>query len=217
VIVDGDLVELHNTNRSLGLLAADAGWPNSEPVNKAVAAARLLGAEPFPGWYHQWLTAHDDTRPDLVLPLANDRGVRHAISQGGANLVLHATTSSNWTAELHRHIAGRDDCINCRIPDQRQPRFACSTGPTQPGTTTSSDAALPFLSGAAGLLLATARIRLQVGTLQHGPQNHWRLFLELGHQTWQKSRHRCLGSCTQVLDTSIRRAVNRGTRWETIT
>jgi WD40 repeat protein len=49
---------LHNTNRTLGLLAADAGSPDTAPANKAVAAARLLGAEPFPGWYHQWLQAH---------------------------------------------------------------------------------------------------------------------------------------------------------------
>lgn len=48
-VADSDPAELHNTNRSLGLLAADAGWPDTAPANKAVAAASLLGAEPFPG------------------------------------------------------------------------------------------------------------------------------------------------------------------------
>jgi hypothetical protein len=48
-VADSDPAELHNTNRTLGLLAADAGWPDTAPANKAVAAASLLGAEPFPG------------------------------------------------------------------------------------------------------------------------------------------------------------------------
>ena len=26
-VVDGDIIKLHNTNRSLGFMAADAGWP----------------------------------------------------------------------------------------------------------------------------------------------------------------------------------------------
>ena len=150
VVADGDLTELHNLNRTIGLVAADAGWPDTTPANKAVVAARMFDAEPFPGWYHEWLETHSNGRPDLVLPLANDYGVRHAIGQRGANLVLHATTSNNWTAELHRHIGGRDDCIDCRIPQEVQARFACSMGPAQPGTKASSDAALPFLSGAAG-------------------------------------------------------------------
>jgi hypothetical protein len=213
-IADGDSAELHNTNRSLGLLAADAGWPDTNPVNKAIAAARLIGAEPFPGWYHEWLETHGNARPDLVLPLANDYGARHAIGQRGDNLLLHATTSRNWTSELHRHIAGRDDCIDCRIPTEAQPRFTCSSGPALPKTTTASpDAALPFLSAAAGLLLAAGLVRLQHGTLQAGPHNHWRLHLELAQRTWQQSRHRCREGCAQVLDPLTRQAVNAGTRW----
>jgi molybdopterin/thiamine biosynthesis adenylyltransferase len=212
-VVDGDPAELHNINRTIGLVAADTGWPDSTPANKAVAATRLLDLKPFPGWYHEWLQAHGDARPDLVLPLANDYGVRHAIGQRGENLLLHATTSNNWTAELHRHIAGRDDCIDCRIPEKPQARFACSTGPAQPGPKASSDAALPFLSGTAGLLLAAGLIRLQHGTLQRGPHNHWRLHLELGHRTFQRSQHHCREGCAQVLDESIRRVINAGARW----
>jgi hypothetical protein len=214
-MVDGDWAELHNTNRTIGLLAADAGWPDTTPVNKATAAARLLGADSFPGWYHEWLVANGHARPDLVLPLANNYGVRHAIGQRGANLLVHATTSHNWTAELHRHIAGRDDCIDCRLPEEVEARFICSTGPAQPDTKTSSDAALPFLSGAAGLLLAAGLIQLQHGILQVGPYNHWRLHLELGPSTWQRhpSRRRCGEGCAQVLDESIRQVINAGTRW----
>ncbi len=217
VVADGDLTEIHNLNRTIGLVAADAGWPDTTPANKAMVAARMFDAEPFPGWYHEWLETHSDVRPDLVLPLANDYGVRHAIGQRGANLVLHATTSNNWTAELHRHIAGRDDCIDCRIPQEVQARFACSTGPAEPSNKASSDAALPFLSGAAGLLLAAALVRLQLGTLKHEPHNHWRLLLELEHRIWQRSRHRCREGCTQTLSESTRQAINAGSRWASST
>jgi hypothetical protein len=213
VVTDGDLAEFHNLNRTIGLVAADAGWPDTTSANKAVVAARVFGAEPFPGWYHEWLKTHGDARPDLILALANDYGVRHAIGQRGANLVLHATTSSNWTAEFHRHIADRDDCIDCRIPQELRADFTCSIGSVQPSRKTSPDAALPFLSAAAGLLLVAGLVRLQHGTLQLGPHNHWRLLLELEHRTWQRSHRRCREGCTQVLAKSIRRAINTGTRW----
>jgi hypothetical protein len=72
---------------------------------------------------------------------------------------------------------------------------------------------LPFLSAAAGLLLAAGLVRLQYGTLQRGPHNHWRLHLELEHRTWQRSQHHCREGCAQMLDESIRRALNAGTRW----
>ncbi|HXF37910.1 MAG TPA: hypothetical protein VNO17_12140, partial [Actinomycetota bacterium] len=106
-------VELHNTNRALTLLAADAGWPDGTPrqpgAMKATAAADLLGIDAYEGWYHEWLAENGDRRPDLVLPLANDFSVRHAIGQRGESILVHATTSPNWTAELHRHVAGRDN------------------------------------------------------------------------------------------------------------
>jgi hypothetical protein len=167
-IADGDQAEIHNTNRCMGMDASDAGWPDGiesreAGTNKAVIAARIIGAVAHPYWYDE-SPLEAAARPDLLLPLANGRNVRSTIAGRGFPLVVHATTSINWTAELHRHVASRDDCLACRLPGSL-PEFACSTGPALPGTKvisenvleedlTSDDAALPFLSATAGLILA---------------------------------------------------------------
>ena len=50
-----DLSKLHNTNRCMAMTAADAGWPGGMPGGqeryKAVVAAALIGATPYPDWY----------------------------------------------------------------------------------------------------------------------------------------------------------------------
>jgi len=210
-VVDGDIAELHNTNRCMAMTAADAGWPygirTGEAEQKAVIAARLIGAEPHPLWYHDYLLSHPSRAHDLVLPLANEHGVRTAIAARGEPILLHATTSPQWTAELHRHIPDRDDCPACRIRDAVTTRFQCSTGPADPTDRTSGDAALPFLSAAAGLMLLIALRQLSNDdALTRGRTNHWHLHLELGHRLWQPSTHPC-GDCPHVLPSEARRTL----------
>jgi hypothetical protein len=182
-VIDRDHAELHNTNRCLGMTAADAGWPDGLPggaaLDKATIAARLFGAEPISQWYHEWLDTEPVTeRPDLILPLANEHGVRALVAARGEPLLLHATTSANWTAELHRHRPDIDDCPACRLPETTAPTFACSTGPADPRLP-ASDAALPFLSAAAGLMLVVALAQLgERGRLLTDRHNHWRLCFE---------------------------------------
>lgn len=201
-VVDGDAAEIHNTNRCLGMTAADAGWPQGLPVpnskkTKAEIAANLINAQPHFEWYDE-SDLQFDLRPDLIIPLANERNIREIIAVRGMPIVVHATTSVNWTAELHRHIPDRDDCLAFRFPST-PPVFACSTGPINPGQSlanegvrdladSSSDAALPFISAAAGLMLAIALRQLSQGEPFVDEQvNHWVLSLELGHRMWQSS------------------------------
>jgi hypothetical protein len=201
-IADGDLAEIHNTNRCMGMVVSDVGWPDGiqsheAGANKAVVAARLIGATPHPYWYDKspLVTA---SRPDLILPLANGRDVRANVAVRGFPLIVHATTSTNWTAELHRHIAGRDECLACRFPGA-PPQFECSTGPAHPGEkaipsnnleedVTSDDAALPFLSATAGLMLAISLLQLSPDQpFVADRDNHWVLHLLLGHRLVQSS------------------------------
>ena len=201
-IADGDLAEIHNTNRCMGMIVSDVGWPDGiqsheAGTNKAVVAARLIGATPHPYWYDKspLVTA---SRPDLILPLANGRDVRANVAVRGFPLIVHATTSTNWTAELHRHIAGRDECLACRFPGAT-PQFECSTGPAHPGEkaipsnnpdedVTSDDAALPFLSATAGLMLAISLLQLSPDQpFVADRDNHWVLHLLLGHRLVQSS------------------------------
>ena len=48
-----------------------------------------------------------------------------------ARVPLGATTSQNWTAELHRHIVGRDDCLDCRFGDLPEARSPVLRTPSQ--------------------------------------------------------------------------------------
>jgi hypothetical protein len=218
-IVDGDTAELHNTNRCLTMTAADAGWPDGEPATvplaKAVTAARAIGANPHTEWYDQW-QPHHDARHDVVLPLANGRDVRTLIAQRGEPLLLHATTSPNWTAELHRHRPDRDDCPSCRIPDMTTPQMDCSTGPAVPEQADSPDAALPFLSAGAGLMLAAALVALPASeTLEH-QANHWQLDLTMTGNLLRPLRHPPRDGCNHIQTSPIRHAFqsSQPRRWD---
>jgi hypothetical protein len=210
-IVDHDVVELHNTNRSMAFLAMHAGWSDGVAVPKAPIAAALIGATPRRMTYAEW-TAMNRT-PDLVLALANDYGVRHDIGQRGEPIVLHATTSRSVTAELHRHIPDIDQCIGCRFPDDRPPDLSCSTVPALDPDRGSDDAALPFLSAAAGLLLARALEQLPDGPQLTAPANHWRIHFLPGAKIVQAARWACAASCATTVPSYARRAGQRGRRW----
>lgn len=223
VFVDGDEVELHNTNRSLSFLAVDAGWADGHPGGKkrlkAEISAAVIGASHFFGWYADWVKQDSNTRYDLVLPLANGPGVRHAIGQRGESILIHATTSPIWTAELHRHVPDEDDCIDCRLPERASVQFNCSVGRIElrEGTDRQpraiGDAALPFLSGAAGLLVAVALMQLQEGTFVRHRHNHWRLFFGDGDRIWWNAIFRCLATCRSSIPRSVRAQVNASKRW----
>ena len=192
-VVDSDVCKLHNTNRCLGMTARHAGWPDGLPGGpeepKANVAAAMVDARPFPYWYDQW-AEQEESRPDLVLPLANERAARTLIAGRGEPILLHATTSPNWSAQLHRHIPSRDDCPACRFPDDKHPTFTCATGPSQPEKPASSDAALPFVSSLAGLQLAAALLQLPGDSaLLEASHNQWQLDLTLPEEAWQASRH----------------------------
>ncbi len=193
-IADGDYAELHNANRCMLMSASDGGWnPPLADDSGTRAPKALIGARAINATAHiQWYDELDEPTelPDLILPLANERGVRAVIASRGEPILLHATTSADWTSELHRHIAGVDDCPSCRLDrDRASPTFVCSTAPTNPGQPDSRDAALPFLSAMAGLMLAVelAQLSHRQSKRVSGSANHWRLHLRLGFRLWQVS------------------------------
>jgi hypothetical protein len=77
-------------------------------------------------------------------------------------LMIHASTGADWGVYHGRHIPGRDDCLADRFPDDVPvDAMACSTAPipTQQG---SVDAALPFASLFAGLLVVADLVRSNI-------------------------------------------------------
>lgn len=217
VIVDGDVVELHNTNRSLPFTAKDAGWPSGPPLNKAAIVARLLdGASAYPNWYDDSPELHEQNF-DVVLALANDRGVRRDLTHRNAVVALQATTGDNWLSQLHRHVIGRDGCIWCRTGEIVQSTFACSTGIVAEGNDAPSDAALPFLSAASGLMLASALLRLTTGELTNAPSNCWSWDFGSMHRLAARPGVRdCNDGCALILPPGVRRKMNSGSRWSAL-
>ncbi len=215
--VDGDLSLLHNTNRCLTMTAQDTSWAGVTPTSKAEAIARAVGGRPHVQWYDEWLPEHQ-ARHDVVLCLANERGVRPFVAGRGEPLLLHATTSANWTAELHRHLADRDDCPACRLPDTRTATPMCATGPVEPTKPDSPDAALPFLSAAAGLLLAAALANLADGHIEQGMFNHWQWDLTFPEPLIQANSWPPSSACRHVQPPAIRSIIQSQDprRWDVL-
>lgn len=214
-VVDGDEVQLDNTNRGLLFTAEDAGWPEQTCRKKVNILARHLDqSQPHICWFDEF-----DTRGrqwDLILPLANERNVRGFVQARRPPLMIHATTSPNWQTQLHRHRPGRDRCLACRLPDADMPPPACAAVPLDlpiPGVDRQPDAALPFLSAAAGLLIAADLVHLGLGGYEVLNGNLITLdwFSDLGRPT---VRHEaCQPDCSGWGSPTTRRILNRTSHW----
>lgn len=216
-IIDADLVDETNLNRSLGYFASHAGLTGQPAAAKADATSALIASStPAIGWWSDFIK-DDPVAPDVVLPIANEHEVRPAIAAYGHPVVLHATTSPSWTAELHRHLISTDDCIACRLPETA-PRFQCATGPTSDRRDGSprNDAALPFLSAGAGLLLASGLAQLQEGNWGSHTANHWRCWFDDSARVLSRTAWRCQASCSTTPPASVRRAIHGHTRWRAL-
>jgi hypothetical protein len=213
-VVDADKLAIHNLNRTLLFFAADAGWPNgNQRLKSEIVAEFLPGARAESLWYDEYSSSHSDEF-DVVLCLANERNVRHEIGCRNFSVVLHATTGSNWLAQLHRHIAGIDDCIFCRAGEITPARFGCSTSETATSEEGRKDAALPFLSAASGLMLATLLQRLQTGQVLEDNCNDWRWDFDSTHKMATAGSRRCSDVCTRVSPGAIRRRLHTSGRWK---
>jgi hypothetical protein len=181
-------------------------------MNKAECAAALFGGRAEPIWYHEF--NQDGFRADLVLPLANEHSVRHFVACRGEPVVLHATTSRLGEAQFHRHIVGQDDCIVCRMPaPETQPAFSCATAPVVSVGAHSADAALPFMSAAAGLALLSGLFRLQHGELGEGRHNMWAICFGDERRNGRRAINQCQDGCAVTLPPEARRRIHKGRRW----
>jgi hypothetical protein len=214
-IIDRDVIKLKNVSKTLVFSTVDAAEVTPPGIRKVRVLERLLPVSmSVETWYDEW-DKRNVPLPDVILPLANERGIRSRVAAESATIVLHATTSTQWQSHVHRHLAGEDDCIACRFPDVAPVPLKCSTGsladPESPGTT--RDASLPFVAGGSGLLLAVMLKRLQLGQLAEVPWNyctwHWRT----QNRFTSTGRHSCRRGCSMYLPTELRRTINAEGRW----
>jgi ThiF family len=212
-IVDGDVVDLSNLNRQMLFIAADAGAYGGASQPKAEIAAKIVGPGALAevAWGDEAEMLH--RRYDLILPLANERGIRSLLQARPEPVLLHAITTPSWATIAHRHIAGLDGCIVCRIEHEHDSPFACSTA--EIGEAVKQDAALPFLSAAAGALLLGEIVRLQLGELVRRGQNYG--LLNLGSPSpWSASYHfNCNEGCRAVPPRGVRELASC-TRWASL-
>lgn len=213
-VVDGDRVELHNTNRSLLFTPEHAGWLKGEGGPKSeIVASVLPDSESVPDWYDEAEDVHG--RPfDVILPLANERDVRGQLATRHAVVVVHATTGRNWASQLHRHVKGVDDCLACRMVGGVQWDARCSEAELKSDAEEGGgDAALPYLSAASGLMLATALQRLGEGSLTELPANHCRWYFNSdGGMASSVRRLGCEEECESIKPPSLRKRLV-GDRW----
>jgi hypothetical protein len=205
-------VDVSNLNRQLLFRARDAGFSAGHARNKAECAATLLPwAEASPHWYGEDQEAVDADY-DVILALANERGARAALAARQQTVLMHATTSRSWQAQLHRHVAGHDDCIVCRLPPDA-PALACSTQEVRMEDARRTDAAVPPLSAMAGLLLAVELARLQLGNLLDSRHNYTAVELSNSRPVTQRFVRRCTAGCATRHELSVRQAIDASSRW----
>jgi molybdopterin/thiamine biosynthesis adenylyltransferase len=214
-VIDQDVIRLKNVSKTLAFSTSEAEEVQGYSTMKVQVIERLLpNVTPIDSWYDTW-DRQSIARPDIVLPLANERGVRARVASDSETVVLHATTSTQWQSIVHRHIAGRDDCIACRFPDRVPVKMNCSSGSlgTLESSITNRDASLPFVAGASGLMLATMLKRLQLGELASLSWNyctwHWRTEARFR----AAGRYSCASGCGTYLPRDVRRLVNSNGRW----
>jgi hypothetical protein len=168
-LIDHDHVGIHNITRSPIFTDAHA---KIDLVKAGAVAAFLRGAgvkdvEVDPVALHDsalW-NLREAGSTDVLISAANEFNVRYHLEMGFPPLQLYATTGRNWQATLMRHVPGAKACSLCVFPpDEKFAPTACATDrSTTPQTMVEekrTDAALPFLSFAAGLMTAAEVLKL---------------------------------------------------------
>lgn len=171
-LFDMDEVRIHNLDRSPIFIARHVG------EKKVAAAAQYLthigtaSVEVEPVALDESATWH--TRPagvpDVLVSAANERNVRAVIEANYPPLQIYGTTGHNWQAAVIRHMPLEDPCSCCLFPEMAHAPAACATGAVPRGDDGEQvDAALPFLSFAAGAMAAAEILKRGLSAYPFAP------------------------------------------------
>lgn len=167
-LVDMDRVKVKNITRSPIFSAEDArlDLPKVSSVAAFLKGAGVHDVEHDPVKLNEsalWRDRNSGT-PDVVISAANEFNVRYHIEMGYPPIQVYATTGKNWQTTLLRHLPGDAACSLCVFPpDPSSLPMACATdGDGAAEAPDQVDAALPFLSFAAGLMTAAEILKLGV-------------------------------------------------------
>jgi hypothetical protein len=156
-LFDMDSVQVHNLDRSPLFLARHVSWKKVAAVAEYLSGIGMADVAAEPVALDEAATWQDRQTgvPDLLVSAANERNVRAVIEAAYPPLQIYGTTGRNWQAAVIRHIPLEDPCSCCLFPEVAHAPTACATGSvSQGGSGAQADAALPFLSFAAGAMAA---------------------------------------------------------------
>jgi hypothetical protein len=215
-VVDQDVVKVENFNRSPIFGRKTFRHAKSEAVAGFVNSG-AFSVEAIPLWWNEFLKARTrlSFEFDVWLPLANEFGVRLAMQSNIPPLMIHASTTANWGVNHGRHVPGRDDCLMDRFPEQATSELTCSTATIQTDGA-SIDAALPFASLFAGLMVAADLVRAQLPGYPQIPNFaliDWYGSMDTIHAWDKKPRAGCL--CRDQ-DVGFHDRFNAGTRYRNL-
>ena len=164
-VFDMDTVKIHNLDRS-PLFTADDVQKKKVVVTERYlnqAGIKTIQAEPHALDESELWRSRDQGTPDVLIAAANERNVREFIENDFPPVQIYGTTGRNWQATVIRHVPLHDPCSVCLFPATSHEPTACATG----GVTVERengkkqvDAALPFLSFAAGAMAAAEILKL---------------------------------------------------------
>jgi len=163
-LIDKDDVEIENLDRSPIFIATDDGQPKVNATADYLHSVGVVSVKPERAALSDsklWRSRQEGT-PDLLIAAANEDHVRFQIEADMPPIQIYGTTGKNWQASVVRHIPLRDPCSLCLFPD-RGPALptACATGAVRSSVDGKQiDAALPFLSFAAGLMAVAEILKL---------------------------------------------------------
>ncbi|MFT3821834.1 MAG: ThiF family adenylyltransferase [Rubrivivax sp.] len=157
--VDADEFKVENLARTALFRYAHCGLKKVLALARALAASASIKVTPVDAWWHD--TDQNLGAYDIVLPVANEYGVRQGLQSALPPLMIHASTGNNWNVTFGRHIPGRDDCFAERFAGvDKAPKPGCSGGQLPQSEPDAPDASLPFLSFWAGFVTAVDLVRL---------------------------------------------------------
>lgn len=164
-LIDMDRVKRENLDRSPIFTDADVGELKVEAARRFLVGLGIdwIQVDPCPLHESQIWTGRSAGQPDILVSAANEMNARYHIESQYPPVQLYGTTGRNWQASLVRHVPFMDACSCCLFPqDIAQPVMTCASAPISSSADGAPqvDAALPFLSFAAGLMTAAEVIKL---------------------------------------------------------
>jgi hypothetical protein len=154
-LFDMDEVKIHNLDRSPLFMDRHVRWQKVDAAAEYLRGIGITAVEPEPLALDEspaWIGRSPGV-PDVLISAANERNVRAVIENNFPPLQIYGTTGRNWQAAVIRHAPFEDPCSCCLFPETAHVPTTCATGSVPlAGTGEQMDAALPFLSFAAGAM-----------------------------------------------------------------